>query len=147
MKFVNEIQLYYQKTQLPIPFIASSKLAYQNAKWIFEQTNSQIELKEYFFLMLINNRNELIGYYKLSEGGMTGTVVDIRIAFAAILKSLSVAVILIHNHPSGTLKPSGADKAITKKFIDAGNFFDIKVLDHLIITPESYYSFADEGVL
>ncbi len=88
------------------------------------------------------------GFYEVSNGGITGTLVDVRILFAVLLKSLTTAVILLHNHPSGTLKPSEADKRLTKKIKKAGELFDIKVLDHLILTPEGdYYSFADNGIL
>ena len=86
--------------------------------------------------------------YEVSRGGITGTMVDLRILFAVMLKSLSTAVILVHNHPSGTLKPSEADKRLTQKIKRAGDLFDIKVLDHLILSPDGgYYSFADHGIL
>lgn len=98
--------------------------------------------------MLLNNSNKVKGIYELSKGGITGTMVDIRILFAIVLKSLSVGIILSHCHPSGQLKPSEADKNITKKIKQAAQLFDIKVLDHLIIAPNSeYYSFADNGDL
>jgi DNA repair protein RadC len=96
----------------------------------------------------LNNSNKTKGVYQLSSGGITGTVVDIRILFAIILKSLSVAIIIAHNHPSGKLMPSEADKQLTEKIKKAAAFFDIKVLDHLIITPDgSFYSFSDNGLL
>ena len=88
------------------------------------------------------------GIYEVSKGGITGTLVDLRILFAVVLKSLSTAIILLHNHPSGTLKPSEADRQLTQKIIKAGELLDVKVLDHLIITPnKEYYSFADQGIL
>ena len=88
------------------------------------------------------------GIYELSKGGITGTLVDIRILFAVILKSLTVGVILSHCHPSGKLQPSEADRQLTAKIKDAAKLFDVRVLDHLIITPEgNYYSFYDEGIL
>jgi DNA repair protein RadC len=74
-------------------------------------------------------------------------MVDIRLLFVAALNCVATSMIIAHNHPSGTLRPSQADKAITKKMQEAGRFLDIKVLDHLIITDESYYSFSDEGIL
>lgn len=96
--------------------------------------------------MLLNNANKVKGIYEVSCGGITGTMVDLRILFAVLLKSLTTAVILAHNHPSGTLRPSEADKGLTEKIRNAAGFFDIKVLDHLIITPDGeFFSFADEG--
>ena len=97
---------------------------------------------------MLNNANKVKGIYEVSNGGITGTLVDVRILFAVLLKSLTTAVILLHNHPSGTLKPSEADKRLTQKIKKAGEFFDIKILDYLIMTPEGdYYSFADNGIL
>ena len=98
--------------------------------------------------MLLNNANKVKGIYEVSTGGITGTLVDLRIIFAVVLKSLTTAVILAHNHPSGTLRPSEPDKRLTQKIKKAGELFDIKVLDHLILTPDgNYFSFADEGML
>ena len=88
-----------------------------------------------------------LGIYHLSKGGIAGTVVDPKIVFSVALKSAASSLILIHNHPSGNLQPSEADKTITKKLVDAAKLLDINVLDHLIISIESYYSFADEGLL
>ena len=88
------------------------------------------------------------GVYQLSQGGITGTLIDLRILFAVILKSLSVAIILTHNHPSGKLVPSEADKQLTNKIKNASKLFDIKLLDHLILIPDGdYYSFSDNGLL
>ena len=103
-----------------------------------------LELQEEFVVIFLNNSNNSIGWMRLSVGGMTGTLVDIRLLFAAALKCGCVGMILGHNHPSGTLKPSEADKTLTKKVQAAGKFLDIKILDHLIITEQSYYSFSDE---
>jgi len=113
-----------------------------------EWNKNNIELHETFKIMLLNNANKVKGIYEVSNGGITGTLVDVRILFAVLLKSLTTAVILLHNHPSGTLKPSEADKQLTQKIIKAGDFLDIKVLDHLILSPDGdYYSFADNGIL
>ena len=84
---------------------------------------------------------------QLSKGGMTGTLVDTRLVMKQALDVGATAIILAHNHPSGTLKASNADLAITKKLKEAGELLDIKILDHLIITQEAYFSFADEGIL
>ena len=85
--------------------------------------------------------------HQLSKGGRTGTLVDVRLVLKKALETGAVALIVAHNHPSGTLKPSQADKNITEKLQQAAKSLDIKVLDHLIITEKAYFSFADEGLL
>jgi len=145
---VNEIKVSY-KERITSPFWRKIKSSKDAAEMLHELWNKDsIELNESFKVVLLNNSNKVKGIYQLSEGGITGTMVDLRILFAVVLKSLSVAIILTHNHPSGTLKASEADRQITKKIKTAAAFLDIKVLDHLIIVPDgSYYSFADEGIL
>lgn len=102
---------------------------------------------EEFWVLLLNNSNKVIYKMQLSKGGLTQTVVDIRMLFKTALEHLATALILVHNHPSGQLVASGADKDITQKIKLAGNSLDIKLLDHLIITQTGYFSFADEGSL
>ena len=102
---------------------------------------------EEFWIIYLNNSNKVLQKNQLSKGGITGTLVDVRLALKTALEVGAVGIILTHNHPSGTLKPSEADKQITKKLKNAGENLDIKVLDHLIITENAYFSFADEGML
>lgn len=102
---------------------------------------------EEFWILYLNNSNKIIKSAQLSKGGITGTVVDVRLAFKDALQLGAVGIILAHNHPSGTLKPSHADIQLTKKLKTAGDSLDIKVLDHLIITEKAYFSFADENML
>jgi DNA repair protein RadC len=102
---------------------------------------------EEFWIIYLNNSNKVLQTSQLSKGGITGTVVDVRLAFKNALQLGAVALILCHNHPSGTLKPSQADKTITQKIKTAGESLDIKVLDHLIVTETAYFSFADDGIL
>lgn len=110
--------------------------------------NSLIEIQEEFKVLFLNNRNIVKGIFTLSRGGLTGTVVDIRLLFATALKCLSTSIILAHSHPSSGLVPSEADKEITKKIKTAGELLDIKVLDHIIVTPHGrHFSFMDEGIL
>jgi DNA repair protein RadC len=91
---------------------------------------------------------KLIGYFKLSSGGLTSTIVDTRLLFSVALKSLATGVILSHNHPSGNLKPSEQDKSLTDRIKQASRLLDINFLDHIIVTPKfKYYSFADDGKL
>ncbi|MCC8360857.1 RadC family protein [Salinimicrobium sediminilitoris] len=102
---------------------------------------------EEFWILYLNNSNKVIQELPLSKGGITGTLVDVRLAYKQALNLGATATILVHNHPSGNLNPSAADKQLTQKFKTAGESLDIKVLDHLIITENSYFSFADEGLL
>lgn len=145
---INEISLRYHGNVkiTEAPRISSSECA---AELLLKTWNKdQIEFQESFKIILLNNANRVKGIYEVSIGGITGTLVDLRIIFAVILKSLTTGVILAHNHPSGNLKPSHADKQLTLKIKKAGELLDIKVLDHLILSPDgTYFSFADEGLL
>jgi DNA repair protein RadC len=102
---------------------------------------------EYFYVLYLNRSNHLLGVHQLSKGGFTGTVIDVRVVFQVALKACACSIILAHNHPSGNLTPSDADQQITRKIKDAGKILEIQVLDHLIVTSESFYSFADNGML
>ncbi len=102
---------------------------------------------EEFWILYLNNSNKIIQKNQLSKGGITGTLVDVRLVLKSALEVGATALILCHNHPSGTLKPSQSDKAITQKLKSAANSLDIKVLDHLIVTDKAYFSFADENLL
>lgn len=102
---------------------------------------------EEFWIVYLNNSNKVIQKRQLSKGGITGTLVDVRLVLKNALEVGATGIILVHNHPSGTLKPSEADKQITQKLKLAGESLDIKVLDHLIVTEKAYFSFADENLL
>ncbi|GAA4948843.1 DNA repair protein RadC [Algibacter agarivorans] len=102
---------------------------------------------EEFWIIYMNNSNKVIQKNQLSKGGITGTLVDVRLVLKNALEVGATGLILAHNHPSGTLKPSEADKQITQKLKVASQSLDIKVLDHLIITEKAYFSFADESLL
>ncbi len=101
---------------------------------------------EEFWVVYLNNSNKVIYKSQLSKGGMTGTIVDVRLIFKMALEQGAVSIILTHNHPSGKLQASEADKQITTKLKIAGDQLDIKVLDHIIITELGYFSFQDEGI-
>ncbi|WP_338646238.1 DNA repair protein RadC [Flavobacterium sp. KS-LB2] len=101
---------------------------------------------EEFWIIYLNNSNKVISKSQLSKGGITGTLVDVRLVFKTALEMGATGLILCHNHPSGTLIPSEADKQITKKLKLAGDSLEIKVLDHLIVTEKNYFSFVDEGI-
>lgn len=101
---------------------------------------------EEFWVLYLNNSNKVIHKAQISKGGITGTVVDTRIIFKTAFEYYATSLILCHNHPSGKLMPSEADKQITKKIRVAGDVVEVKVLDHIIITEKGYYSFQDEGI-
>ncbi|MFS4448993.1 JAB domain-containing protein [Maribacter sp. 2307UL18-2] len=145
---VNEIRISY-KERLPSPFWKKINSSKDAADLLFEHWDKQtIQVHESFKVVLLNNNNKVKGIYQLSKGGITSTIIDLRILFAVVLKSLSVAIILTHNHPSGTLKASRADKEITYKIKRAAELLDIRLLDHILIVPNGdYYSFADNGIL
>ena len=148
MNQLNEVTVKYKRKLFSELKVESSLKAQEVCKAAYKVMKAEMELKEYFIILLLNNSNNVLGYYKLSEGGICGTVVDVRIAFATALKCAATGIILCHNHPSGNPNPSTADRLITRKFKDAGKILDVKVLDHLILCPDDfYYSFADEGVL
>jgi DNA repair protein RadC len=144
---VTEVELVYKTTVKPSerPAIKSSKDAYNIFMNVWDE--NRIGFQEEFKVLLLNQGNQVIGVYNASIGGITGTVADPRLIIAAAIKGLSVSLVLGHNHPSGSLKPSRADEELTKKIKEAARFLDIKVLDHLIVTTEGYFSFADEGLL
>ncbi len=102
---------------------------------------------EEFWVLYLNNSNKVLAKNQLSRGGLTATLVDIRLLFKRALELSSVGVIVCHNHPSGKLQPSNSDIELTHKIKEAGKTLDIKLLDHLIITEKAYFSFADEGIL
>lgn len=107
-----------------------------------------MEHRESAYVMFLNRNNKVLGIHKLAEGGLCGTIIDVRCIFQIALKANACSVILAHNHPSGNEIPSEADKTITKKIREAGKFLDIPLLDHLIMLPgEGYMSFADEGLM
>lgn len=102
---------------------------------------------EEFWILLLNRANEVLRPVQISAGGVSGTVADPKLIFKHALEYLSSAIILVHNHPSGNLTPSQADKELTRKLKEAGRVLEIPVLDHLIFTDRTYLSFADEGLL
>jgi DNA repair protein RadC len=104
-------------------------------------------ISEEFWIIYLNHRNKIIGKEKISSGGLTATIVDIRMLFKGAVERLATSIILAHNHPSGTLKPSQADIKLTNKIKEAGQILDVQILDHLIISDTGYYSFADDGML
>jgi DNA repair protein RadC len=144
---VAEIVLSYRTSVKPSERakIQSSKDAYTLLSNLWD--DSTLEFIEQFKVMLVNRANKVLGVVTISTGGIAGTVADPKIIFVAALKAGASGIILAHNHPSGNLKPSQADIDLTRKLKDGGRLLEIQVLDHLILTTEAYYSFADEGLM
>jgi DNA repair protein RadC len=144
---VAEIQLSYKSHVKPSdrPKITGSNDAYQVLKISWD--DSRIELLEQFKVLFTNRANKVLGIFEVSTGGIAGTVADPKIIFVAALKAGATGMILSHNHPSGNLSPSQADIDLTRKLKEGGKLLEVAVLDHIILTSESYYSFADEGLL
>ncbi len=124
------------------PFIRSSKMAYD----LMEGDLADLQHEE-FWILLLKRNNELIKKIRVSTGGVSGTIADIRIIFKHALEELATSIILTHNHPSGNLKPSTQDIRLTKQMVEAGRLLEIHVSDHLIITDTGYTSLADEGLM
>jgi len=114
---------------------------------LFLQSKFRDHRHEVFAVVFLNRTNKINNFQVISEGGITGTVADPRIILKKALEEDAVSLILCHNHPSGSLKPSKADEDLTQKIKEAARYFDIKVTDHIIVSEVGYYSFADEGML
>lgn len=144
---VAEVELVYKSKVKASdrPQIVSATDAYNLLQVLWEE--GKMDLVEQFKVLFLNRANRVLCIYNVSSGGITGTVADPRLIYTAALRVNAVSLILAHNHPSGSLKPSKADEELTQKIKGAGAFLDIKVLDHLIVSSEGYYSFADEGLL
>lgn len=124
------------------PTISNSDDAYQ----VFKNQLSDLRAEE-FWAVFVNQSNKIVHLSKLTQGGISQSIVDIRILFKTALDHFATGIIIAHNHPSGSLKPSREDINITKKIKEAGEFLNVQLLDHLIITQNSYFSFSDEGLL
>ena len=142
---VGEVELSYKPKFKSLHQVTCSEDAYKYLLPTYKE--GTICYKEYFKVLFLNQSNQVLGYILISEGGITDTTVDVRVILQAALLTNSVAIILAHNHPSGNLKPSRQDMKITKQVKDAARLMRITVIDHLILTDEGYYSFADEGQL
>lgn len=125
-----------------IPQIRSSK----DVSDIFQPILSDL-VHEEFWILFLNRSNKVINKMKISQGGISGTVTDVRMIMKNAIECLASGIIVCHNHPSGNLNPSESDSKITQKIKEAGNLMDIQLLDHLIISDKEYYSFADNGLL
>ena len=142
---VSEITVSYNNSNPQKIKISSSRNLYQLA---LEHWNmGLIEYQEEVKVFLLNRANIVLGIYEVSKGGITSSIVDIRLILGVALRCNAVQIVLMHNHPSGNLKPSDADISITKKLKQACELLEINLLDHIIITRNGYYSFSDSGIL
>ena len=142
----SEITVNYRHTIKPslMPKLACSKDSVDVLRIVW---SDRIEHIEEFLIICLNRDNRMLGWAKVSSGGLSGTVADPKVIFQIALKSNASSIILSHNHPSGNLQPSEMDIRLTRKNKEAGLMLDLQVLDHIILTSEGYYSFADEGTL
>lgn len=135
------VDLYPRIPASQWPVVQSARDAYN----LFRNGWNEINYRETMMAMYLNQGNKVIGIKEVAKGGITSTIVDVRLIFQAALGCNATNIIIAHNHPSGNLNYSSADKNITEKIKTAGQFLDIRLLDHLILTDEGYYSFADDG--
>lgn len=142
---VAEIQLSYYPRLIGEFKIQSSRESYE--LFLREWEQNTLEIQEEVKLLLLNRNNKVLGIHSLAKGGLTSCVVDVRIILSIALKCLATGIILVHNHPSGNLKPSHDDLKVTNQLNDGCKLLNIQLLDHLIITKHDYFSFADEGLL
>lgn len=143
---VTEIDIVYRNRIKPTdrPKVSSASRAYDVLMNAWDM--NKIELVEQFNILLLDRGNSCLGISNISTGGVSACFVDPKIVFATALKARASGLILAHNHPSGNLKPSEADIQLTRKLREGGKLLDLSVWDHLIVTPTSYYSFADDGL-
>lgn len=144
---VAEVELVYRTKVKPSqrPQIKCSEDISKILRQIWN--TDKIEMVEEFKVLFLNTRNKVLGVFDASSGGITGTVADPRIILAAAIKANAVNIILAHNHPSGCTRPSRQDEQLTLKIKEAAKYLDMNVMDHVIMTSEEYYSFADEGLM
>lgn len=141
---LREYFLSCRETEFPNKRLTTPKEIYDFVSKFYE---SDINIYESFFLVPMSRNLSTLGYVKISQGGIHGTVVDVTLIMRYAIEFLASSIILVHNHPSGNLNPSSQDIDITKKIVNACSIFGITVLDHLIITEKGFYSFSDEGLL
>lgn len=143
---VSEIQLKYQPQPLTETINGAKDIHQLLINRVFDADT--IGYKETFKVLLLNNANKIIGYTTISEGGLTSTIVDVRVIIQTALVSNATSIILTHNHPSGNPHPSGQDDSLTRRIQEACKLLDIRLLDHIIVSPfNSFYSYCDEGRL
>jgi DNA repair protein RadC len=147
LSLVAEVELIY-KSKIKAserPHVSKAREVYE--LFLKNWDKNKIGFIEQLKIMLLNRRHRVLGILEVSTGGVSGTIADPKIIFMAALKANASETIVCHNHPSGCLKPSGADQALTEKLVRGGLFLGLPVVDHLIITEEGFLSFAEEGLI
>lgn len=148
VNYVNELVLSYKKKE---SFKDNNFLQLNNSKKMSKLFrliwNDEIEVRESFYLLCLNSKLDVVGFRKIADGGLSSVMVDIRLIFSTALLANSHSIVVAHNHPAGTLKPSHEDIALTNNILEASKVLSIKLLDHIILTADDYYSFADNGDL
>jgi DNA repair protein RadC len=146
---VSEIEIVYRKKTCcklsERPLVQSSEDVYKIFHYYWN--HDLIDLLEEFKVLFLNRANRVLQIFTVSKGGVVGTVADPRVILGAALKVGACAICMAHNHPSGSIKPSNSDEALTKKIKEAAQTHDIKLLEHIILTSEGYFSFADDGLI
>ena len=143
---MNEVSIVYKRPLLDeMPNVKSSIDADEILKNVIDLDT--LDYKEFFWVLLLNNCNSVLGFAEIGKGDTKGVIVNVKEIFQLTLTSNATSIILCHNHPSGKLKASISDKNITSKVKEIAELFSVTLLDHLILTSESYYSFADNGIL
>lgn len=144
--YVKEYQLKYNRTNTPQPQINSSKDLFDFLlAHVYDE--NEINIYENFYILLLNPANKIKGFVRISQGGINGTSADPRIIAKYAVEALATAVVLTHNHPSGNTTPSTADRKLTETVAKALQLLEIKVLDHIVMTENNYFSFADSGMI
>ncbi|HAP69220.1 MAG TPA: DNA repair protein [Flavobacteriales bacterium] len=139
---IREVDITFKEEKLHFKQVRSSADAY---KFIRDVMFKDLEIQEHFIVLFMDHSNTITGYYRHTKGTINSTNVDIEVILAVAIKTLSKAMIVSHNHPSGQKRPSEADRRMTKQLKQAAQIFGISVLDHVIATKDGYYSFADHG--
>lgn len=143
--FVSEISVSYSRTYKRKIKVTGADSAHKTLRKMWD--TNLLNIQEQFCVLFLNNSNEVVGFRCLSSGTLTASLVDFKILFGLACKSLSSAIIIAHNHPSGKLQPSQGDINVTKKIKEAGNMLDIKLLDHIILTQNDYFSLNDNNLI
>lgn len=137
-----EYSLKIEKKDFPIEKITHAGQSFEYAKKFYFD---DIDIYESIFIILLNKASNTLGYAKISQGGISSSIADIKIIAKYAIDSLASAVILVHNHPSGVTRPSREDDELTRKVVSALELIDVQLVDHIIITENDFYSYADEG--
>lgn len=146
MYLVKEVTCVYKKTEHKIPF-GKIRRSSDAADYFRKIIGDQIDVREHCYAIFLSRNASVLGYYTICIGGSSRAIVDVKLLFSSALTCGADSIILGHNHPSGELIASRADKEITKDIDKIGELMDIKLRDHVIVTQDSHYSFADDGLL